>query len=863
MDLNYINSFKSINVLPPRCFYIPKGSKISLNGKWGVTAHKSINELPENILDEEKQLNISVPSCVQYYGLDHFQYLNIKYPFPFDPPYTPYDNPVFHYRRKVKLSVDKKKVYAVFEGVDSCFYLYVNKKFIGFSQISHRISEFDITKAIENGENTIDVLVVKWCAGSYLEDQDKWRFTGIFRNVYLLQRPEDHITDYSMSASSDGVFCFDYRCGKVEAEIIFGSEQKKVQPGKKISFYNKDVQLWSAEKPCLYDVKILCAGEQIEEKIGFRDVKIEDGIFKINGKHVKLRGVNRHDFHPERGSAVSDEDMRKDLEMMKSYNINAVRTSHYPAAPAFYNMCDELGLYVMSEADIETHGTNFMDGEYDNHWEFFSDDEQYADAFLERNILNVEVNKNHTSIIIWSLGNESGWGKNFVNAARWIKKKDPTRLVHYERTEDVQRNSPNEYYELPLDMISRMYVSTEWMLNDYLKDTREKRPLVQCEYCHAMGNGPGDLLDYWKVFNSSDRFMGGFIWEWKDHGILFGGGGYKYGGDFGEKIHDDNFCIDGLVGPLWEIKPGLLHVKKVYGDESAFQPRSFRSSFHCSFNQTGFIKETVNKFSIVAGKTEYTVEKSSGKIISVKVKGREYIFSPLKVNIVRAPIDNERFIDPIYAKLGLYSSHQKAENYEIKENTLTIRGKMLTDSISSRLNYSMTYSFYDNGIRIAFSYRIPDNIPYLPRVGITAALDKALRNVEYSAYGPEESYIDTYKLTERQIYRSTTEKMFTDYIKPQECGSHYGAEWLNIYNKNEKIQIYGENDFSFSVLPYSVDEIKNAAHNWELPESNAVYVSLDIGMRGLGSNSCGPNLKDEYELSREGKNIFDIFWSKC
>ena len=196
MDLNYINSFKSINVLPPRCFYIPKGSKISLNGKWGLTAHKSINELPENILDEEKQLDISVPSCVQYYGLDHFQYLNIKYPFPFDPPYTPYDNPVFHYRRKVKLSVDKKKVYAVFEGVDSCFYLYVNKKFIGFSQISHRISEFDITKAIENGENTIDVLVVKWCAGSYLEDQDKWRFTGIFRNVYLLQRPEDHITDY-------------------------------------------------------------------------------------------------------------------------------------------------------------------------------------------------------------------------------------------------------------------------------------------------------------------------------------------------------------------------------------------------------------------------------------------------------------------------------------------------------------------------------------------------------------------------------------------------------------------------------------------------------------------------------------------
>ncbi|MDR3318527.1 MAG: hypothetical protein LBS99_03745, partial [Clostridiales bacterium] len=565
LDAKLLDGLSGENVLPARCAYRPQDGVLSLNGEWAITEYKSVHEADDGFLESELNGKIEVPSCVQYYGYDYFQYSCLNYPFPYDPPYVPFDNPVFHHRKRFGCRKDGDKKYLVFEGVDSCFYLYVNKSYVGFSQISHRVSEFDVTSFIVNGENTVDVLVVKWCAGSYLEDQDKWRFSGIFRDAYLLSRPRGHIEDYTVNTALDGTVEFCYNRGGSEAAVTLSGETKTVRAGEAVRFTLKNPGLWSAEKPLLYDLRIACAGETINEKVGIRSVTIEDGIFKINGKHIKLKGVNRHDFHPEKGAAVSEADMRADLVLMKAHNINAVRTSHYPSSPAFYKLCDELGLYVMSEADVECHQSLYLRRKENEACSFeIADGDMFAEAIIERNLDNVETQKNRACVIIWSLGNESGYGKNFTKAAELIKLKDASRPIHFESMSLI--SGREEYYTVPLDMVSRMYPSYEWLDKDFLADPKERRPIVLCEYSHAMGNGPGDLQRYRDIFAKSDRDMGGFVWEWKDHGVLRGGG-YRYGGDFPEHANDGNFCLDGLVGPGLEIKPGILNLKKLYGDE--------------------------------------------------------------------------------------------------------------------------------------------------------------------------------------------------------------------------------------------------------------------------------------------------------
>lgn len=860
LKTDLIKTIDSENTLDARCAYIPENSKMSLNGIWKIKPHKSVYELPEDVLDENMDAEINVPSCVQYYGYDYFQYTNVKYPFPFDPPFTPYNNPVYHYRKKMELKEDGNKKYIVFEGVDSCFYLYVNKCYVGFSQISHKISEFEITDFVVVGKNMIDVFVVKWCAGSYLEDQDKWRFTGIFRDVYILSRPKGHIVDYFIDTKTDGTVAFTYLSGTEVAAISFNGEIQEVGPEKTIFFKVKNPRLWTAETPNLYNLEIFCGNETIKEKVGIREITIENGVFKINGKHIKLKGVNRHDFHPRKGCAVSEEDISADLKLMKEYNINAIRTSHYPSSPYFYRACDALGFYVMSEADIETHGTLTKEGEYGNYWNLIADDPFYHDAIVRRNTENVINNKNRPCIFSWSLGNESGWGSNFYDAAIKVKALDATRLVHYERMEDIQRLDPDAYYQMPLDMVSRMYFPTSWMLDEYLKDTREKRPLVLCEYCHAMGNGPGDLKEYMDAFNSSDRFMGGFIWEWKDHGILYGEGSYKYGGDFNEEHHDDNFCIDGLVGPSLEIKPGIINVKAIYGGKRFVKKKQFDKKQLGLAVGAASVSEDISVFKIRLRDVVYKVEKSTGKLLSVCKNGRELLHSPLCVNIVRAPIDNERFIVPLYEKMGIFRARQECRCITVgtRQNDIICEGKMLASFMSPRLEFKLVYRFFEDGIKIKFSYAISKDVQYLPRVGLSFSVDKSYENVRYLGYGPEECYIDTADYKVKDIYSGTVKEMFTNYIKPQECGSHYDTEWADISGNDGKIEIAADRAFTFSALPYSVDILRKTAHNWELPTPSDTNVFLDIGMRGLGSNSCGPNLSSKYEVPREKEIEFTI-----
>ena len=521
------------------------------------------------------------------------------------PPFLPDNIPLGIYQRDYNYTPDQKRRILCFEGVDSCLYLFINNQFAGYSEVSHHTSEFDITDLLSEDQNKITVAVLKWCSGSYMEDQDKIRLSGIFRDVYVLSRTEDYIQDYKIttelgagnkaakikvqlnyknskaSANSqekilltlstpDGTFIEEKSISISTSTGTSGTKAFEITDN--IVFEVKNPLLWSAEKPNLYRLTIKSSDQLIGEEIGIRSISAKDGIIKINNQPIKFRGVNRHDSYLKTGYTASLEQMENDLQLMKQHNINAIRTSHYPNAPIFYKLCDHYGFYVIDEADLEMHGSVDVNNNFAWDWSDYTgialmaSNPLFEKAILDREQILVTRDINRPCVILWSLGNESGYGTNFRKAAEWIKSFDTTRLVHYESVYKQDNTSDDV-----LDVVSRMYPSPEtW--HAYLDDKNEKRPLVLCEYCHAMGNGPGDLEDYHKVFHSSPRFAGGFIWEWCDHSVSLGKtednttGNEKcgYGGDWGEKHNDGNFCCDGLVYPDRTPHTGLKEAKQVY-----------------------------------------------------------------------------------------------------------------------------------------------------------------------------------------------------------------------------------------------------------------------------------------------------------
>lgn len=580
MTEKYHERFESVGTEPFRSYYIPfpegagraerreeSGRFVSLNGTWGITAYESPLDVPDTFFRRKPAGEIPVPACVQFYGYDCFQYTNAAYPIPFDPPYVPEKNPTFHYTRAFEAKKEGR-VYLVFEGVDACFYVYVNGKFVGFSQVAHRLSEFDVTPFIRDGSNRLDVIVLKWCAGTYFEDQDKLRYTGIFRDVYLLLRPEKHLNDYRIRTDIDGTVRFTPY--GADAVVTFNGETGSVRDGETAAFTVPSPRLWSAEDPYLYDMTIDACGERIFERVGIRTTEVSGGVFRINGKPVKLMGVNRHETNPRTGQTVTDEDTLADLKLMKKLNVNAIRTSHYQDKPEFYRMCDEYGFYVMAESDLESHGIcdqgcKFGHTDFNGLYSHMANDERFLYTTVERQKCNVLLNVNRPSVVIWSMGNESGWGSNFEKASAWIKSADD-RPVHYEGIWNCDRTGYGEdtYYSRAVDFASRMYPDPAWIKDNYMGDGKEFRPLVLCEYCHAMGNGPGDFKAYWDLIDADERLCGGFVWEWCDHAVEIAPGKFRYGGDFGEYRHDGNFCVDGLVTPDRKIKTGALEMKKVY-----------------------------------------------------------------------------------------------------------------------------------------------------------------------------------------------------------------------------------------------------------------------------------------------------------
>lgn len=590
-----------INTMQNRAYYVPFGDMaaamtgamaenprrasdrfLPLNGTWDFAYFNSIHEVTEKFWEPNVRRagfgSIPVPSVWQTEGYDHHQYTNTRYPFPYDPPYVPNENPCGVYIRTFELedsSADYLK-HLNFEGVDSCFYVWVNGQFVGYSQVSHCTSEFDITGFVHAGKNEIAVLVLKWCDGSYLEDQDKFRMSGIFRDVYILFRPKQHIRDFTVTTALSNA----YTKARVQVSICYYDKAIPVEytlqdaegrlvaagtgTGDALDIQLDNPVLWNAEQPYLYTLLLKTENEIISNKVGLREITVIDSMVCLNGKRVLFRGVNRHDSNPFVGAAVSFEAVLHDLELMKQHNINAIRTSHYPNAPYFPELCDRYGFYVIDEADIECHGVVNLYGK-DAHYAKLAGDERFHEAWVDRVSLLHARDKNRPSVVMWSMGNESGFGPNPEAALKFIKSVDKTRLTHYENTYIFPEGHVCDYSNL--DTMSRMYTSLEGV-ESYCQDENSKKPFVLCEYSHAMGNGPGDLEQYLQLTEKYTKFCGGFVWEWCDHAIYMGKtvegkDKYYYGGDFGEFPHDDNFCMDGLVYPDRHVHTGLLEYKNV------------------------------------------------------------------------------------------------------------------------------------------------------------------------------------------------------------------------------------------------------------------------------------------------------------
>jgi beta-galactosidase len=581
-----------VNREAPRAYFIPYSEAAAalsnkrarspfyqtLNGGWKFKYHTSVKDVEDGFYEAAADISgwdgLIVPSCWQTNGYDQLHYTNVNYPIPCDPPYVPNENPAGLYARDFNISEawDDKDAYVVFEGVNSCFYLWVNGKFVGYSQGSRVPAEFNLAPYLTKGKNRIALMVLKWCDGTYIEDQDLWRFSGIFRDVYLLARNPAHIRDvFNRQELSEDFGKAVLRCelettGRLEVKaelrdakgVLVGERTASVEGKGSIELNVADPELWNAERPYLYQLYVYGGGEVLRFPVGFRAVAIKAGIFTINGRAVKLKGVNRHDSHPELGQTIPINHMVKDLNLMKRHNVNTIRTSHYPNDPRFLELCNEYGFYVIDEADLECHGVDRA-GDY----HMLTKNPAWEPAFLDRMERMVERDKNQPSIVIWSLGNESGYDNNHMSMARWTKARDASRPVHYEGVDPRYKGSKDTEV---IDMEGRMYTSVA-DIERYALDEASTKPMFLCEYSHAMGNGPGDLKDYWDVIYKYPLLMGGCVWEWTDHGIKTetadGIPFFAYGGDFGEKPHDGNFCIDGLVSPDRKPHTGLLELKKV------------------------------------------------------------------------------------------------------------------------------------------------------------------------------------------------------------------------------------------------------------------------------------------------------------
>ena len=980
------------NTMPARAYYIPASRRMDnlvehreesdrmqlLNGTWKFQYFNSIYDIQDSFFeknyDTENFDEIQVPSVWQMAGYDTHQYTNIRYPFPFDPPYVPQNIPCGVYVHTFEYSRDEKapKSFLNFEGVDSCFYVWINGSYIGYSQVSHMTSEFDVTDVLQDGTNTVAVLVMKWCDGSYLEDQDKFRMSGIFRDVYILKRPKQAISDYHIKTRIEDMLA------KVEIEMKFYSplnvkisiEDRNgavvalgsiAEEGKAV-LEIASPELWNTENPYLYKLILETENEVIVDHIALRKIEIKDQVIYLNGQKIKFRGVNRHDSDPVTGFTINTEQITTDLTLMKQHNFNAIRSSHYPNAPFFYEMCDKYGFMVIDEADIEAHGPFMIyrkeDTDYNRfkRWnEKIADDPVWEEAIVDRVKLMVERDKNRFCIVMWSMGNESAYGCNFEKALEWTKNFDQDRITQYESAR--YRNYDETYDYSNLDVYSRMYPALS-EIQEYL-DKDGSKPFLLVEYCHSMGNGPGDFEDYFQMIQDNDKMCGGFVWEWCDHAIAHGTAEngktiYAYGGDHGEEIHDGNFCMDGLVYPDRTVHTGLLEYKNVYRPARviSYNKESGELVLHnymdfddlkdyvkISYELTqdglviskgillefsvaphgegitnlkinvpengkcylkliyhlkkelplldedhilGFdeievskedtkcklaekwipktvvdselqVNENDTQIHIKGREFAYTIDKRTALFTEMKFAGREYLNHPMELNIWRAPTDNDMYIKSEWKKAHYDKAYTRAYTTEVVQGKhgvkITSHASVVAETVQKILDVTITWKIEAAGkIDADIAVTKDDEFPDLPRFGVRMFLDKKLSAVRYFGMGPQESYCDKHQAASHGLYRADVGDLHEDYIRPQENGSHYDCEYVELNNSRYGIVASAEKAFSFNASYYTQEELEKKTHNYELIESDSVVFCVDYALNGIGSNSCGPVVLDQYRF---------------
>ena len=990
-DLNVMHD----KTMPARAYYIPASVRMDdlvehressdrfqmLSGEWKFQYYNSIYDVKESFYEKGYDVSgfdhVTVPGVWQMDGYDTHQYTNIRYPFPFDPPYVPQDIPCGAYVHNFEYNREKKasKAFLNFEGVDSCFYVWVNGVYAGYSQVSHATSEFDVTDLLNEGENTLAVLVLKWCDGSYLEDQDKFRMSGIFRDVYLLKRPEKTIRDYHITTDVEkdrvtvklDMYFSEPVETKVTIEDKYGAVVARGEAAEDgvLELTVLNPVLWNAENPYLYQIILTMPDEVIVDRMGFRTIEIRDKVVYFNGEKIKFRGVNRHDSDPETGFVIDVRQIKKDLMLMKQHNFNAIRSSHYPNAPYFYQMCDEYGFMVIDEADIEAHGPFMLYRKEDTdqnrfrRWnEKIADDPAWEKAIVDRVRLMVQRDKNRPCIVMWSMGNESAYGCNFEKALAWTKNFDPDRIIQYESAR--YRNYDITYDYDNLDLYSRMYPSLQ-EIEDYLKNDGSK-PFLLVEYCHSMGNGPGDFEDYFQMIHKDDRMCGGFVWEWCDHAIAHGTAEngktrYYYGGDHGEAIHDGNFCMDGLVYPDRTPHTGLLEYKNVYrpvrvvsydwkngqivlhnymdfddlnnyvdifyemtqdgitvekgklanvvaaphsdavvelklqvpstgkvylkliyrlkkqmpllepGHELGFDEIKLANEDDRNRQAVKWleqekevgaidVKENERQVVLQANDFTYVFDKRTGLFEDMRFAGRSYINHPMELNIWRAPTDNDMYIKKEWKKAHYDAAYTRAYRIEVLQNKHGVfimeHVAVLADTVQKILDVEMTWKINEDGKIEAVIEAVKDKeFPELPRFGIRMFLNKKMNEVTYFGMGPQESYRDKHQASCHGLFRSKVAQMHEDYIRPQENGSHYDCDYVEITSGQYGIAAVSNDSFSFNVSVYTQEELERASHNYELEESDSTVFCMDYAMNGIGSNSCGPDVLDKYRFAEE------------
>ena len=962
----------------------------SLNGEWDFHLAERPDDVPAdfvspNFAPGQGWTKLPVPSNWTMHGYDQPHYTNVQMPFPHEPPSVPDANPTGCYRTTFTLPDEwfGRRTVLRFGGAESVLAVWVNGIPVGVGKDTRLPSEFDISPYVKHGEiNTLACVCIKWSDASFIEDQDQWWLGGIYRDVSLYSTEAAFIQDVFAIGGHDGKLSVTATVGfqgAIEDGWYFTGHlfdphgqlvaqlPERTPPTARGYIANRfqakwdeqlsGIQAWSSESPALYTLVVsLIApdGREVEHTrchVGFRTVELGDRELLLNGRPVLIKGVNRHEWNEVTGKVLSLEEMRADIVLMKQHGFNAIRTSHYPDDERFYDLCDELGMWVVDEADVESH--DFM--------KFLCRDARYASAFLERAVRMVERDKNHPCIFAWSLGNESGYGPNHDAMAGWIRHADPSRILHYESVAHPQLDrwiTLDEWQgQAVTDLICPMYSSIEqcivWAQNNRAGD---RRPLILCEYSHAMGNSNGCLSDYWHAFETHHGLQGGFIWEWVDHGIRVGtnaghhpsvqtdgGKHWLYGGDFSDTPNDLNFVCDGLVWPDRTPHPAMQECKTLFSpvavawnaETTALEVRSksdflsldwLRATWQLARDGEVISSGELPALSIAPGETqtfplpvalpdagtvtlsvsffareatawcaadyevaahqlllreadltaapfaqpvgpsangtledgELSIHIGALGLDSLQFRGRELLTAPMQLQIFRGPTDNDGIKGwsgqedkPLgrWRAAGLDKLALRAGEVQIENGHIVVSTVGGTEQHPDSLELRQTFALQNGILRVENEFLVHEELPDLPRLGVTFALVQGFESLDWLANGPHENYCDRRASARFGRWQSTVAEEYVPYILPQEHGHKTGVRRLAVSDGTATLTISAlDKPFEANASHFTPHDLFAATHTYELKPRRETWLSLDAAHRGLGTASCGPDTLDEYKI---------------